>query len=695
MKKYESKDIRNVAIVGHGKSGKTSLAETFLYNGKATERLGRVDNGDSVLDFDPEEKARQLTINSAFHHVNWKKCLVNIIDTPGDANFIADTHNSLQAADGSILVIEATSGVQVITEKVWHYLNEFKLPRLIVINKLDRENSDFYATLDNIKNKLKINPLALQIPIGREAEFKGVVDLVKMKGFVFTDDESGDFKESEIPDDCREQAAAQRQKMIEDIAEAHEELLEKFLDGQELSPEEISIGIKKGILNQTLIPVLCGSALSNIGIKTIMDAVVEYLPSPLDRGALEVLDLKTKEKKKLEPKEAAPLAAFVFKTIADPYAGKLTIFRVFAGTLNADSTVYNATKKVKEKIGQILQLEGKGQKPTESAITGDIVALAKLRETTTGDTFCDEKNELSFDKIKFPSPVISYSLAPKSRGDEDKMSNALARLIEEDPSLTIQREEQTHEFILSGMGQIHLDATIEKLKRKFGVEVETDIPKIPYKETIKGKTRIQGKYKKQSGGRGQYGDAWLEIEPLPHGAGFEFADKIVGGSIPKNYIPSVEKGVAETMHEGVLAGYPVVDIKVSVVDGSYHDVDSSDMAFKIAASMGFKKGFMECHPILLEPVMNVEVTVPEEMTGDIIGDMNSRRGRVLGMDQGVGGQVVKATAPLAEMLRYASDLTSITSGRGMFTMEFDHYDEVPAHLSEKIIAAAKTEKTEK
>ena len=355
----------------------------------------------------------------------------------------------------------------------------------------------------------------------------------------------------------------------------------------------------------------------------------------------------------------------------------------------------NATKKVKEKIGQILQLEGKGQKPTESAITGDIVALAKLRETTTGDTFCDEKNELSFDKIKFPSPVISYSLAPKSRGDEDKMSNALARLIEEDPSLTIQREEQTHEFILSGMGQIHLDATIEKLKRKFGVEVETDIPKIPYKETIKGKTRIQGKYKKQSGGRGQYGDAWLEIEPLPHGAGFEFADKIVGGSIPRNYIPSVEKGVAESMHEGVLAGYPVVDIKVSVVDGSYHEVDSSDMAFKIAASMGFKKGFMECHPILLEPVMNVEVTVPEEMTGDIIGDMNSRRGRVLGMDQGVGGQVVKATAPLAEMLRYASDLTSITSGRGMFTMEFDHYDEVPAHLSEKIIAAAKTEKTEK
>jgi elongation factor G len=695
MKKYESKDIRNIALVGHGKSGKTSLAEAFLYNGKATDRLGRVDTGDSVMDFDPEEKARQLTINSSFHHFSWKKCMINILDTPGDANFIADTHNTLQVADGAILVIEAISGVQVVTEKVWQYLNEFKTPRLIVVNKLDRENSDFYAIIENIKNKLKINPLVMQIPIGKEADFTGIVDLVKMKGFVFSDNETGDFKEGDIPDSCKEQATALRQKLIEDIAETQEELLEKFLDGQELSAEEINSSIKKGIINKTLIPMLCVSALTNIGIKTAMDALVEYLPSPLDREAIEVMDPKTKEKKKLEPKENAPLAAFVFKTIADPYAGKLTIFRVFAGSLNADSTVYNATKKVKEKIGQILQLEGKGQKPMESAITGDIVALAKLRETTTGDTFCDEKNELCFEKIKFPSPVISYALAPKSRGDEDKMSNALARLIEEDPSLTIQREEQTHEFILSGMGQIHLDATIEKLKRKFGVEVETNIPKIPYKETIKGKTKIQGKYKKQSGGRGQYGDAWLEIEPLHHGAGFEFADKIVGGAIPRNYIPSVEKGVVEAMHEGVLAGYPVVDIKVSVVDGSYHEVDSSDMAFKIAASMGFKKGFMDCRPVLLEPVMNVEVTVPDEMTGDIIGDLNSRRGRVLGMDQGVGGQVVKATAPLAEMLRYASDLTSITSGRGMFTMEFDHYDEVPAHLSEKIIAAAKTEKEEK
>jgi elongation factor G len=692
MKKYESKDIRNVALVGHGKSGKTSLAEAFLFNGKVTDRLGRVDSGDSVMDFDPEERARQLTINTSFHHSSWKKCMINIIDTPGDANFISDTYNSLQIADGALVIVDASSGVQVITEKVWHYLSEFKIPRIIVINKLDRENTDFYSTLDNIKKTLKIKPLVMFIPIGKEAGFKGVVDLVKMKGYLFADDGSGNFSESEIPADCKESAIEFRQKMIEDIAETNEQLVEKYLEGQELSSEEIASGIKTGIINQSLIPAVCGSALQNTGVKMIMDTIADYLPSPLERAAIEVIDPKTNEPKTLEPKNDGSLAAYVFKTIADPYAGKLTIFRVFSGTLNADSTVYNATKKAKEKIGQILQLEGKTQKPAESAITGDIMALAKLKESTTGDTYCDEKNEINFQRIKFPSPVISCALFPKSRGDEDKMSNALARLVEEDPSLTLSRDEQTKEFILSGMGQIHIDVTIEKLKRKFGVEVETSVPKIPYKETIKGKTKIQGKYKKQSGGRGQYGDCWLEIEPLPRSGGFEFVDKIFGGAIPKNYVPSVEKGVVEAMHEGVLAGYPIVDLKVLVVDGSYHEVDSSDMAFKIAASMGFKKGFMECNPILLEPIMNVEVNVPEDMTGDIIGDLNSRRGRVLGMDQGVGGQVVKAMVPMAEMLRYASDLTSITSGRGMFSMEFDHYDEVPAHLSEKIIAAAKTEK---
>jgi elongation factor G len=692
MKKYESKDIRNVALVGHGKSGKTSLAEAFLFNGKVTDRMGRVDGGDSVMDFDPEERARQLTINTSFHHLSWKKCMINIIDTPGDANFISDTYNSLQIADGALVIVDASSGVQVITEKVWQYLNEFKIPRIIVINKLDRENTDFYSTMDNIKKTLRIKPLVMFIPIGKEAGFKGIVDLVKMKAYIFADDGSGNFSESEIPADCRESAAEFRQRLIEDIAETNEQLVEKYLEGQELSSEEIANGIKAGIINQSLIPVICGSAMQNTGIKMIMDVVADYLPSPLERAAIEVIEPKTNEQKTIEPKNDGPLAAYVFKTIADPYAGKLTIFRVFSGTLNADSTVFNATKRSKEKIGQILQVEGKTQKPAESAITGDIMALAKLKESTTGDTYCDEKNEINFKRINFPSPVISCALFPKSRGDEDKMSNALARLVEEDPSLTLNRDEQTKEFILSGMGQIHLDVTIEKLKRKFGVEVETSIPKIPYKETIKGKTKIQGKYKKQSGGRGQYGDCWLEIEPLPRSGGFEFVDKIFGGAIPKNYVPSVEKGVVEVMHEGVMAGYPIVDLKVLVVDGSYHEVDSSDMAFKIAASMGFKKGFMECSPILLEPIMNVEVNVPEDMTGDIIGDLNSRRGRVLGMDQGVGGQVVKAMVPMAEMLRYASDLTSITSGRGMFTMQFDHYEEVPTHLSEKIIAAAKTEK---
>jgi elongation factor G len=565
-------------------------------------------------------------------------------------------------------VVDASSGVQVITEKVWQYLNEFKIPRIIVINKLDRENTDFYNTLENIKKTLKIKPVVMSIPIGKEAGLKGVVDLVKMKGYTYATDGSGNFTEGDIPEDCRDSATEYRQKLIEDIAETNEQLVEKYLEGQELTAEEIAGGIKTGIINQSIVPVVCGSAIQNNGIRMIMDYLADYLPSPLERSAIEVIDVKTKEQKTLEPKNDAPLAAYIFKTIADPYAGKLTIFRVFSGTLNADSTLYNATKKTREKIGQILQLEGKTQKPAESAITGDIMALAKLKESTTGDTYCDEKNEINFKRITFPSPVFSSALFPKSRGDEDKMSNALARLVEEDPSLTLKRDEQTKEFILSGMGQIHLDVTIEKLKRKFGVEVETSIPKIPYKETIKVKTRVQGKYKKQSGCRGQYGDCWLEIEPLQRSGGFEFVDKIFGGAIPKNYVPSVEKGVVEAMHEGVLAGYPIVDLKVLVVDGSYHEVDSSDMAFKIAASMGFKKGFMDCHPILLEPVMNVEVNVPDDMTGDIIGDLNSRRGRVLSMDQGVGGQVVKAMVPMAEMLRYASDLTSITSGRGMFTM---------------------------
>ncbi len=694
MKKNEPKQIRNIAIVGHGKSGKTSFAEAMLFNGKSTDRLCKVDFGESVLDFEQEEKDRKMTIMSAFHHVTWKKHTVNIMDTPGDANFVADTYNSLQVADAAIVVIDATSGVQVVTEKVCQHIKEHNLPTLFYINKLDRENTDFYSIMDNIKNTLKVNPTPLQLPIGAEADFKGFVDLIKMKGFAFARDESGNVSEVDIPSDLSGRVEETRQKLIEDIAETNEELLEKYLEGEELSPDDIGNTIIQAIKDGSLSCVMCGSGLNNFGVQQVLDFVVQYFPSPLDRAKINAIDGKSNESKTVAVKEDGPLFAYVFKTFADPYAGKLTLFRVFSGSLAADTTVYNAKKQTKEKIGPILQIEGKSQKNIDVAVAGDIVALAKLKETTTGDTFCDEGNNVLFKGIDHQKPVASYAVVPKSRGDEDKLASSFARLMEEDPTLVLERNEETREFVLSGVGQVHLDVAAARLKRKFGVDIEMKVPKVAYKETIKGRTKVQGKHKKQTGGRGQFADTWIEIEPLSHGGGFEFVDKIVGGAIPKNYIPAVEKGIVNQMKDGIIAGYPIVDIKVTLYDGNYHDVDSSDMAFQIAGAKGFKTGFADCKPVLLEPIMNVEVTVPDDMTGDVMGDMNSRRGRVLGMEQAVGGQLVKAQVPLAEMLSYSAELTSMTSGRGMFTMEFDHYEEVPQHLSEKIIADAKKEKEE-
>lgn len=691
MKKKDPKQIRNIAIVGHGKSGKTSLAEAMLFCGKATDRLCKVDNGESVLDFEPEEKERRMTIMSSFHHIQWKKHMINIVDTPGDANFVADTYNSLQVVDAAILVVDAASGVQVITEKVWQRLKESKVPTLIFINRLDRENTDFYSILDNIKSVLKINPTILQIPFGSDVNFKGILDIEKMKGYEFTDDESGKSTECKLPTDLSDKAEEIRQKLIEDIAESSEELLEKYLEGEELSSDEISETIKNNVSDCDLTCVMCGSAVKNFGVRQLLDFVIQYFPSPLDRQKIEAIDSKTNETKNIPVAEESPLFAYVFKTFADPYTGKLTLFRIFAGSLSADSMIYNAKSKVKEKIGPILQIEGKAQKPIDFAVTGDIVALAKLKETSTGDTFCDEGSEVLFKGIEHQKPVASFAVVPKSRGDEDKLASSFARLTEEDPTLILSRDEDTREFVLSGVGQVHLDVAAARMKRKFGVDIEMKTPKVAYKETINGRTKVQGKHKKQTGGRGQYADTWIEIEPLPRGGGFEFVDKIVGGSIPKNYIPAVEKGIINQMKQGILAGYPIVDVKVTLYDGSFHEVDSSDMAFQIAGSKGFKTGFMDCKPILLEPIMSVEVTVPEDMTGDIMGDLNGRRGRVLGMEQTVGGQLVKAQVPLAEMLSYSAELTSMTSGRGMFTIEFDHYEEVPQHLSEKIIAQSKTE----
>ncbi len=686
----ETKDLRNIALISHGGAGKTSLADAFLFDAKANNRLGTVDDGTSLFDFEPEELKRQKTLTSSLHHFKWKKCFINIIDTPGDANFLADVRSSLQVVDTAVVLIDAVSGVQVQTERVWEYADSFTLPRLILINKIDMERAIFKQVLSGIEKILGIKPLVTQLPLGEEASFRGIIDLITMKALVFDDDNSGNFTEENIPDEMQSQAEEFRNKMIEDIAESSDELLEKYLEGTELTSDEISNGLKQGIVSCNLFPVLCGSASKNIGIQPILDIIVNCSPSPLDKLFKGINPSTKKEEEKSAVKDDS-LSVFVFKTVADPYAGKLTIFRVISGVLNSDSTIYNSTKSTKERIGQILKIEGKNQKSINPAIAGDIAAVAKLKETTTGDSLCDEKNPIVFKTIELPVPVMQLALEPKSKGDEDKLISSLSKLMEEDSTLKTRRDEQTKEFILVGMGQTHLDVAIEKMQRKYGVNVDIKTPKVAYKETVRGTAKGQGKLKKQSGGRGQFGDTWLEIAPLPRGKGFEFVSKIVGGVIPRQYIPSVEKGVKEAMKEGILAKYPVTDIKVTLYDGSFHDVDSSDIAFKIAASMGFRKVMQDARPVLLEPIVNLEITLPDDCMGDVIGDLNGRRGRVLGMEPKINYQVINAQVPMAEVLKYASDLTSITGGRGNFTMEFSHYEELPSQQSEQIIAQYKAE----
>ena len=690
MKKYEPNRLRNIALIGHGKAGKTSLAEAMLFDGGSTDRLGRGDDGTSVMDFEPEEIKRSLTISSSFNHLEWDKHKINLVDTPGDANFVIDTKNSLQGVDGAVVVVDAISGVEVTTEKVWDYANQFSLPRLFFISKMDRERADYRQTLADIQKVLSPKAVSLNLPLGAEDSFAGVVDLLSQKAYYFEGNQGGKFTEKELPSDLKEEAKGAREKLVEMIAEADDALLEKYLEGNELTAEELAQGLKKGVLNKSLFPVLCGTGLRNIGIPQFLDAVVQCLPSPQDRGPVKGAHPVTKAEETRNPEESEPFSAFVFKTLADPYAGKLTIFRIWSGTLQADSTVFNAHKQIKERFGQILQLEGKAQRPVESAGTGDIVAVAKLRETTTWDTLCDEKKSIVYPAMALPIPPVSFAVEPKTKGDEEKITASLARLIEEDPTIKLARDEQTKELVLYGMGQVHIEVTVEKLKRKFGVDVNLKTPKIPYKETIKStKGGIIYRHKKQSGGRGQFAEVHFEMSPLPRGTGFQFQNALVGMNVPRNFVPAVEKGVAEAMQSGVLAGYPVVDVKVKFYDSKSHEVDSSEIAFKIASAMAFKKGVLETNPVLLEPIMNVEVAVPDEYMGDVIGDLNSRRGRVLGVEPRPKGQLIKVQVPLAEVLKYAPDLTSMTSGRGSFTMELSHYEEVPAHLTEKIVAAAK------
>jgi len=694
MAKYESKSIRNLAVTGHGGTGKTSLCESFLYVTGKTDRPGRVDEGTSSMDYEPEEQKRRISISAATNHIEWDKHRINIIDTPGDSNFAYDTKSCLRVVDSALVLVDAVGGVEFQTEKVWEFAEEYKLPRMIVVSRMDRERADFFQALESIRSRFggkKVTVFCL--PIGKESGFKGVVDLVSMKAVLF-DADKRQVKTAEIPADMAADVKKYRDILTEDIAETDDELMNKYLEAGELSPEDFRTGLRRAVVAGSIIPVSCGSAINHLGITPLLDLITQFFPSPVDAGAATGTNPGTQNAETRQPEESAPFSAFVFKTIADPYAGRLTLFRVYSGKLTADMGLYNASRKLTERVGSLFFLEGKVQKPVDELIPGDIAAVAKLKETATGDTLSAEKSPIVFAKVAPPPAIISFAVEAKTRGDEDKLVSSIHRLIDEDPTLTFHRDDQTREMILSGLGQIHIEVVVEKMKRKFGLEVNLKTPKVPYKETIKGKTTVQGRYKKQSGGRGQFGDTWLDIEPLPRGGGFEFLDKIVGGVVPQQYRPAVEKGIVEAMAEGVLAGYPVVDLRVSLVDGSFHTVDSSEMAFKIAGSLGFKKGVLECQPTLLEPIVNIDIEIPDEYMGDVIGDLNSRRGKVLGMDSVGGHQIIKGQVPLAEILKYAPDLRSMTSGRGTFTYEHSHYEEVPAFIAEKIIAESKKQKEE-
>lgn len=695
MANFDVEKIRNVAVISHGGAGKTSLTEALLFVSGSIDRAGSVDNGTSTTDFEPEEITRKITTSSALAFCTWKNHRVNLIDTPGFINFIEDTRGSLRAVDGAVVIASALSGVKAETEKVWQYACEFEIPRIIFINKMDKDNANFSMAMAELEKSFATEAIPLLIPIGAGNNFSGVIDIVTMKAYTAR---NGQAVEIAIPSELIPEAESCIKKLIEKIVESDDLLLEKYLDGRELSTEEILGGVREGALTKKFIPVACGSANRNIGIPQLLNIITLCLPSPSDMARISPIRGKNpRDGKPAERKvdEKEPFSAYVFKTISDPYAGKLSLFRVYSGILRSDSAVLNTAKGAKERVGQIFYLLGKKHVPAQMVGPGEIGVVAKLKDTNTGDTLSDEAQPILFDKLKFAEPLISYAIETRDKGDEDKVSAGLHKILEEDPTLRFHRDEETGEMLLSGMGQVHLEVTLEKLKRKFGADVIMKTPKIPYRETIKISARTQGRYKKQSGGKGQYGDCWIEVDPLHRGGGFEFVDKIVGGVIPRQYIPAVEKGVIEAMHEGVAAGYPMVDMKVTLYDGSYHTVDSSEMAFKIAGSMALKKAVQEARPVLLEPLMRVEITAPDEALGAVIGDLNSKRGKIQGVEPQAGrNEKITAMVPMSEMLTYANQLQGLTSGRGLYSMEFSHYEELPGHLAQKIIAVKEAKKTE-
>lgn len=678
MDNYQSGQIRNVVLLSHNGAGKTSLSEAMLFQAKAITRLGKVDDGATTSDYDPEEVKRKISLNTSLLPFEWNKTKINILDAPGYADFVGEVKAALRVAEGAVIVVCAASGVEVGTELVWQYAEDKGVPRILFVNKIDRDNADFFKTLEQLETTFGKKCVPIQLPIGSESNFEGVLDLITAKP-------------SDAPSNLGDKVAAFRDKVAEAAAETDDDLIAKYLEGEELTEEELHRGLRAATTEGKVVPVMVGSALQNKGVAELMNAVCSYLPSPKDKGKITAQNAKTRQEEAIEPEDAAPLSALVFKTTADPYVGKLTYLRVYSGAINSDSSVWNANKNRAERIGQLYRIRGKAQEPVSRIAAGDIGAVSKLAETGTNDTLCDKEHPLLLDTIEFPAPTLSVAVYPKTKADMDKLGPALGRLSEEDSTIAVHKDTVTAETIVSGMGEAHVDVSVEKIKRKFGVELKIDTPKIPYKETITVPVKAEYKHKKQTGGHGQYAHVLLELEPLPRGAGSEFGAKVVGGSVPKNYIPAVEKGVNEALNEGVLAGYPVTDLKVKLYDGSYHSVDSSDIAFKLASSHALRKGVSEGQPVLLEPIMNVQITIPDSFTGDVMSDLNGKRAKVLGMTPGGGINVIDAQVPLAEVLRYAIDLRSITQGRGGYTMEFSHYEEVPQHITQSIISESKKE----
>lgn len=688
---FSLEKTRNIGIIAHIDAGKTTTTERILFYTGILHKMGEVHEGAATMDWMAQEKERGITITSAATTCHWKNHRINIIDTPGHVDFTVEVERSLKVLDGAVTVLSAKSGVEPQSETVWRQAERYHVPRMVYVNKMDIIGADFYNVLKMMVERLNANPVAIQIPIGAEDTFQGLIDLIKMKAVIYEEDYTKEPDLVDIPAEYKEKAEEYRQKMLDTIAETDDELMMKYLEGEELTEEEIKAALRKATVACTLCPVVCGSSYKDKGIQPMLDAVVDYMPSPLDIPAIKGINPDTNEEDHREADDSEPFSALAFKIMADPFVGKLAFFRVYSGTLNAGSYVFNSTKGKKERIGRILQMHANHRKEIEVVYSGDIAAAVGLKDTTTGDTLCDENHPIVLESMEFPDPVISVAVEPKTKADQEKMGIALQKLAEEDPTFRVRTDAETGQTIISGMGELHLDIIVDRMSREFKVDCKVGKPQVAYRETIRKTVKAEGKFVRQSGGKGQYGHCWLELIPQDPGTGFSFESKIVGGAIPKEYIGPIENGVKEAMENGVVAGYPMVDIKAVVYDGSYHEVDSSEMAFKVAGSMAFKAGATKANPVLLEPYVKVEVTVPEEYMGDVIGDLNSRRGRIEGMEPRNGVEVINAFVPLSEMFGYATDLRSKTQGRGNYSMEVSYYDEVPKNISDAIVAKVKGE----